>query len=81
MPLPSGRYLPPIIKPDSGPARLAASTEPAVLQDLTPGDSYLVRKIEGPRIVANRMPLGAAPLTQAQIDLVREWVLDGAPDN
>ena len=46
-----------------------------------PDDSYLVRKIQGNNIAANRMPLGAAPLSQAQIDLVRQWVLDGAPNN
>jgi len=54
------------------------------LKRVLPGDpdnSYLVRKIEGSGIVANRMPLGAAPLSQDQINLVRQWVADGAPDN
>lgn len=46
-----------------------------------PDNSYLVRKVEGSNIVANRMPLGAAPLDQEQIDLIRQWVTDGAPDN
>lgn len=46
-----------------------------------PDDSYLVRKIQGTGIVANRMPLNASPLTQQQIDLVRQWVSDGAPNN
>ena len=46
-----------------------------------PDNSYLVRKIEGSGIVANRMPLGGAPLSSAQIDLVRQWVVEGALDN
>ena len=46
-----------------------------------PDNSYLIRKIEGNGIVANRMPLGAPALSQEQIDLVRAWVSDGAPDN
>lgn len=54
------------------------------LKRIEPGDpdnSYLVRKIQGTGIVANRMPLGSAPLTDAEINLVRAWVLDGAPNN
>ncbi len=54
------------------------------LKRIEPGDpdnSYLVRKVEGSGIVANRMPLGRAPLSQDQIDLIRQWVLDGAADN
>lgn len=46
-----------------------------------PDDSYLVRKVEGVGIVANRMPLGAAPLTAAQIALIRDWVSAGAENN
>ncbi len=54
------------------------------LKRVKPGDpdnSYLVRKVEGNGIVANRMPLGAPPLSQEQIDLIRQWVLEGAADN
>ena len=54
------------------------------LKRIAPGDpdnSYLVRKIQGTGIVANRMPLGAPPLSQQEIDLVRQWVLEGAADN
>ncbi|MDX1481030.1 MAG: CHRD domain-containing protein [Woeseiaceae bacterium] len=46
-----------------------------------PDDSYLVRKVQGTGIVASRMPLGQPPLSQAQINLIRAWVEDGAPDN
>ena len=51
---------------------------------IKPGDpdsSYLVRKIQGSGIVANRMPIGAAKLSQDKIDLIRQWVTEGAQDN
>ncbi len=47
-----------------------------------PDNSYLVKKIIGdPDIVGARMPLGRAPLSPEQINLIREWVTDGAPNN
>ena len=46
-----------------------------------PDNSYLVRKVEGRGIAANRMPLGGPPLSSEQIDLIRAWVSDGAPDD
>ena len=61
-----------------------ASVQMSTLSLIAPGDpnnSYLVRKIEGSGIVANRMPLGGDPLSQAQIDLVRQWVSEGAANN
>jgi hypothetical protein len=58
-----------------------ASVEvPAVLR-VAPGDpqnSYLVQKIEGRAAVGARMPLGAPPLPQSSIDLVRSWIAGGA---
>lgn len=53
---------------------------PSLLR-IEPGDpdnSYLVRKVEGDGIVANRMPLGQDPLPQELIDLLRAWVENGA---
>ncbi len=61
-----------------------ASVQMSNLFRIEPGDpdnSYLVRKVQGTGIVADRMPLGAEPLTQDQIDLIRQWVSDGAPNN
>lgn len=47
-----------------------------------PDDSYLVRKLEGgPDIVGGQMPLGRTPLDQEEIDLFRQWIAEGAPDN
>jgi hypothetical protein len=41
-----------------------------------PANSFLVRRIEG--TVAPQMPLIGAPLSQAQIDDIRQWITDGA---
>ncbi len=47
-----------------------------------PDSSYLVRKLEGgPNIVGAQMPRGRAPLSQDEIDLIRQWIDDGAKNN
>jgi hypothetical protein len=48
-----------------------------------PDDSYIVRKLEGdPSIVGTRMPPPPrAPLDQEEIDVIRQWIIDGALDN
>ncbi len=44
-----------------------------------PDKSYLVLKLEGaPGIVGAQMPFGETPLPQATIDVIRQWVSDGA---
>jgi hypothetical protein len=45
----------------------------------SPDDSYLVLKLQGsPGIVGAQMPFGAPPLPQSTIDVVRQWISDGA---
>lgn len=55
------------------------------LSRIEPGDpdaSYLLRKLRGdPTIVGDRMPFGGPFLSQAEIDVIEQWVLDGAQDN
>jgi len=50
-----------------------------------PDSSYLVHKIQGTQGTVGgsggRMPLGRAALSQAQIDVIRQWIADGAPNN
>jgi hypothetical protein len=42
-----------------------------------PDNSYLIQKLENdPGIVGLVMP--AVPLPQADIDVIRQWILDGA---
>ena len=50
-----------------------------------PDSSYLVHKIQGTQSTVGgsggRMPLGRAALSQAQIDIIRQWIADGAQNN
>jgi hypothetical protein len=44
-----------------------------------PDNSYLVRKIEGAAsITGNRMPPNGGGLPQSDIDMIRQWIQDGA---
>lgn len=44
-----------------------------------PDASYLLQKLEGsPGIVGARMPLGGPYLPQSTLDLIRQWITDGA---
>ncbi len=61
----------------------APSTQVRDLLLVKPGDpegSYLIRKLEGGRMVGDRMPLGASPLPPETIAVIREWIARGAPD-
>ena len=55
------------------------------LDRVEPGDpdnSYLIRKLEGgPNIGGSRMPQGGPFLDQATVDMIRQWISDGAPNN
>lgn len=46
-----------------------------------PTNSYLYRKITGAGITGERMPQSRPPLSEAQIDLVRDWIRRGAPND
>lgn len=46
-----------------------------------PGASYLIRKLEGTTATGARMPPSGPALAQAEIDVVRQWVTDGAMDD
>jgi len=61
-----------------------ASVEMPQLMRVLPGDpanSYLYRKITGAGITGDRMPQNLAPLTDAQIKLIRDWIRRGAPND
>src|SRR5579859_1526052 len=46
-----------------------------------PANSYMLHKIEGaPGIVGGQMPLGEAPLPQATITAISQWITNGAPN-
>jgi len=50
-----------------------------------PDSSYLVHKIQGTQATVggsgSRMPLAAAPLSNATINIIRNWILQGALNN
>ncbi len=50
-----------------------------------PDSSYLVHKIQGTQATVGgfggRMPLGQSPLSQGDIDKIREWIQAGALNN
>jgi hypothetical protein len=59
----------------------APSTEVSSLQRVTPGDpdaSYLIQKLEGRAAVGAQMPLGQPALPQATINVIRQWIANGA---
>jgi hypothetical protein len=44
-----------------------------------PNSSYLIHKLEGgPNIIGERMPAGLPALPQADINVIRQWITDGA---
>ena len=58
------------------------SAEVPSLLRVKPGDpdnSYLIKKLEGaPGIVGAQMPFGGPYLPQSTIDVIRQWIIDGA---
>ena len=44
-----------------------------------PGGSLIIQKLEGTQTVGFQMPSGGPYLPQSTIDVVRQWIQDGAP--
>ena len=58
-----------------------ASVERSNVLRVAPGDpnnSYLIQKLEGTAGVGERMPAGLPALPQADINIIRQWITDGA---
>jgi len=58
-----------------------ASSEIPELQRVQAGNpnaSYLIQKLSGNAAVGDRMPYGGPYLSQATIDVIRQWITDGA---
>lgn len=47
----------------------------------SPDDSFLIEKLLPSPRLGQRMPNGQSPLSDADIALLRTWILDGAPDD
>jgi hypothetical protein len=59
---------------------VASVERPAILR-VAPGDpsnSYLIQKLEGTAAVGERMPAGLPALPQSDINVIRQWIADGA---
>jgi hypothetical protein len=59
---------------------IASSQQPGVRRVApgNPGSSYLIQKLEGTAASGGRMPLNLTPLPQADINVIRQWITDGA---
>ena len=61
-----------------------ASIQVATIDRVEPGDpdnSYLIQKLMGTAAVGDRMPQGGTPLDQATMDMIRQWITDGAAND
>jgi hypothetical protein len=56
-----------------------ATARPGIIIPKDPENSVLVMRIEGR--LQPRMPLGMAPLTQNQINGIKQWIREGALNN
>jgi len=58
-----------------------SSQDPNLIR-VIPGDpdgSFLIQKLDGTQTVGSRMPDGGPYLTTATINVIRQWIQDGAP--
>jgi hypothetical protein len=47
-----------------------------------PENSYVIRKLRGDAgIIGGRMPEGGAQIDDADFQVIRQWILEGAPNN
>lgn len=79
--LPAGLDLTSVAMSFADLVNVASSQVPA-LDRVTPNDpdnSYLIQKLEGTAAVGGRMPAFSPPLDQATIEVIRDWISNGAP--
>jgi len=81
----AGASAPVGLRLDEGSSYAALVNAPSVevpgLRRIRAGDpdaSYLIQKLEGRAAVGGRMPLGQPALPQATIDVIRQWISEGA---
>ncbi len=80
--LPSGMNL--SSTADSFAALVNVPSLQVALDRVEPGDpdnSYLIDKLEGTQTEGTRMPQGGPFLEQETIDMIRQWITDGAQNN
>jgi hypothetical protein len=60
---------------------VASPRDPNLIR-IIPGDpnnSFIIRKLEGTQPLGDRMPQGGPYLPQSTIDVIRQWIANGAP--
>lgn len=60
---------------------VASPDDPTLIRVIpnNPDGSFIVRKLEGTQTLGQRMPQGGPYLPPSTIDVVRQWILAGAP--
>ncbi len=60
-----------------------SSQDPNLIRVLPsdPNNSLIIQKLEGTATVGNRMPWGGPYLPQSTIDVIRQWIANGAPNS
>jgi len=48
---------------------------------VNPTNSYLMVKLTGAGVMGDRMPLNSETLNESQLEIIRTWIIQGAPDN
>ena len=69
---------------DSFAALVGVQSLQVAFNRVEPGDpdnSYLIDKLEGTQAVGSQMPQGGPFLDQETIDMIRQWISDGAENN
>jgi hypothetical protein len=52
-----------------------------LLTALNPTNSYLITKLTSAGQAGKQMPLNGEPLSESDLDIIRTWIIQGAPDN
>lgn len=65
-----------------GPGNEAVQLETCNITRGDPDNSYLIDKLTGAAgIIGEQMPFGGTPVTSAELNTIRQWIIEGAPDN
>ena len=64
-----------------GPGNEAAQLETCNVIRGNPDDSYLVQKLLGTAQIGERMPMGGDAIDTADLNTIRQWIIEGARNN
>ncbi len=64
-----------------GPGNQAAQLETCNVERGNPDESYIIKKLMGTAEIGERMPFGGNPIATDHLNTIRQWILEGAPNN